>query len=166
MYDIFLSLGSNIEPRDLNLKNAIILLNKQFKFVKLSSLYSTKPLDDLDQEYFYNICVHYKTNISNPFEILNHTKNIENILGRVKDSLRPKGPRNIDIDILLISGIDIKSDILTIPHKSMNKRNFVLIPLSEILENYPINNLEYELKKLIEKNKSQKVKKIGELKIE
>jgi 2-amino-4-hydroxy-6-hydroxymethyldihydropteridine diphosphokinase len=166
MNDIFLSLGSNIEPREINLKNAIILLNKQFKFVKLSSLYSTQPLDDIDQDYFYNICVHYQTDITNPFEILNYTKNIENNLGRVKDCLRPKGPRNIDIDILLISGIDIKSDILTIPHERMNNRNFVLIPLSEILRNCPINNLKCEITKLIEKNKSQKVKKIGELKIE
>ena len=164
--DLFLSLGSNIEPKIDNLTNAINLLNKEFHLKRLSYVYQTEPQDDIDQAYFYNICAFYQTEIEDPFLILQKTQQIEKELGRVKDISRPKGPRLVDIDIILFRNIEISTEILSIPHKSMKKRNFVLIPLLEILNNHPIYIKEYDLRRFIKENDAQIVKKISELKIE
>ena len=135
-FDLLLSLGSNIEPRDFYLKKAIFLLNKSFEFVSNSSLYKTHPMYDTNQDYFYNMCVFYKTENSDVFDILSITKGIEDIIGRNKINDRPKGPRNIDIDIIFYSDLKINSDNLNIPHKGLFERNFVMMPLVEILPEY------------------------------
>ena len=160
-YDLFLSLGSNKEPRDLFLKKAVLLLNDCFEFVRISSVYSTNPLYDTDQNNFHNLCAYYRTDIDDAFEILEISQVIENKIGRNKEKNRPKGPRNIDIDIIMYSDLKINSDNLNIPHIGLYERNFVLIPLLEI---FPEDLSEkYELKKHIDKNKGQYVEKIGEL---
>ena len=162
-YDLILSLGSNIEPRVKYLKHTIEELKLVFFHKFTSSIYETSPLIDTNQDYFYNICCYFKTNISNPISVLNITKEIENKIGRVKDKTRPKGPRKIDIDIILLDRIKFENNFLTIPHKSFLERNFVLIPMLEIFSKYPILNINYDLPFYIEKNIDQKVTKIGDL---
>ncbi|MCK4796546.1 MAG: 2-amino-4-hydroxy-6-hydroxymethyldihydropteridine diphosphokinase, partial [Spirochaetes bacterium] len=82
--NLILSLGSNIEPRDKYLKRAIEILNRIFKLKLISSLYKTKPLDDKNQQDFFNICVNYETDIINPLKILHIVKDIEKKIGRKK----------------------------------------------------------------------------------
>ena len=158
---LVLSLGSNIESRLENLMAATNLLNKNFNKIIISSLYETEPKDDIDQKYFYNIVALYETNIDDPFYILKITKEIENNIGREKDINRPKGPRKIDIDIIFFENKILNSDILTIPHKSYKKRNFVLIPLLEMIEKLEdLLSKEY-IEKLILENGNDIVKRKG-----
>lgn len=163
-YDLLLSLGTNRHPRDIFLRKAILLLNKRFDFVRISSIYRTNPMYDTDQDFFHNICAYYKTGFDDPFTVLNITQGVENAIGRDKDINRPKGPRNIDIDIILYSDLKINSDNLNIPHEGLYERNFVLIPLLEIMPEYLLKT--YDLKEYIGKNENQTVEKIGELDLE
>jgi 2-amino-4-hydroxy-6-hydroxymethyldihydropteridine diphosphokinase len=164
-YDLYLSLGSNNDPRDFYLRKAVLLLKEHFELIRLSSIYITKPMYDLDQEEFYNICAYYKTDIDDAFTILEITRKIENQIGRNKVPDRPKGPRNIDIDIILYSDFKILSDNLNIPHKLFHERNFVLIPMLEIIGKNDLLK-KREIKNLIIKNKDQIVEKSGVLQLE
>ncbi len=161
MNRLILSLGSNIEPRLEALLKATELLNNNFKKVIFSSLYETEPVDDLDQNYFYNITTLYETEIDNPFDILKIVKDIEENIGRDKDINRPKGPRKIDIDIIFFENKIIDSPLLTIPHKNFSNRNFVLIPLLEIIKQFgEVVSIDY-LEELISKNGNYGVKMVG-----
>jgi 2-amino-4-hydroxy-6-hydroxymethyldihydropteridine diphosphokinase len=169
---LLLSLGSNIEPREMYLTKALKELQKYFALQALSSLYETAPQDDLEQNNFLNLCVFFITKISDPYEVLNIIKEIEKRLGRTKELNRPKGPRIIDIDIILMGDIKIKSESLNIPHPVFLKRNFVLIPLWELLgkENFKKNDFGIKLvvgqiKKAIQKNSKQIVINKGFIKI-
>jgi 2-amino-4-hydroxy-6-hydroxymethyldihydropteridine diphosphokinase len=162
-FELVLSLGSNIDPRKKFLRDCIHLLNKQFKLVHLSSLYETEPIDDLDQDYFFNLCAVYETDIKDAFAILKMIKDIELQLGRVKLKERPKGPREIDIDILFFDKQSIQSSILTIPHREVFKRNFVLTPLLEILHSDSEYFKNIDLESCLRETRDQKVCKIGEL---
>lgn len=163
--NLILSLGSNIEPRDKYLKRAIEILNRIFKLKLISSLYKTKPLDDKNQQDFFNICVNYETDIINPLKILHIVKDIEKKIGRKKNIKRPKGPRIIDIDIIFFDKIVINSNELTIPHIRMFNRKFVLVPLLEILPDDSAYIKKYNLIDCLDKIGDQKIENIGELAI-
>jgi 2-amino-4-hydroxy-6-hydroxymethyldihydropteridine diphosphokinase len=166
MKELYLSLGSNIEPKDEKLKIALKALVEYFAFVKVSSVYLTEPLLDTEQDSFLNIVALYKTEINDPEEILKITKGIEKKLGRIKDIKRPKGPRLIDIDILLFGEDEYVSDELTLPHKGLFFRKFALKPLIEILPKESIYYKKYKLKKHLKEVNGQKIKKIGVLNFE
>lgn len=160
-YALYVSLGSNIEPSPCYLKKALELLSKKFTFKRVSSVYKTAPQDDIDQSDFYNLCALFHTTIDDPFSILELIQTIEKEIGRQKDPARPKGPRTIDIDILLFGDFIINEIRLTIPHPSMMDRNFVLIPLLEITEGYDEELISrFDLEKRISDNISQKVERI------
>ena len=165
MNDLFLSMGSNIEPREFYLREAIKELNREFEFKRTSSLYNSEPLLYKKQDFFLNICVHYKTAIENPFDILKIINSIEKKLGRKRNILL-KGPRTIDIDILLFEEFEINSVNLTIPHKGMLERKFVLEPLIEIMPLDSIYYYKYDLLNNLVKVNDQKLDNIGVLKIE
>ncbi len=156
---LYLSLGSNIEPGVFYLKEAFRCLSSVFKPVKVSSLYETSPMDDLDQSNFINAVCCFEIPSVDPFSIMKTTKEIETKLGRVKDPLRPKGPRVIDIDIILAGDVVIDTPELTIPHKSMLERNFVLVPLTEIMDENEHDFVRYV--ECIKKNRDQIVNKVG-----
>jgi len=163
MKDVFFSLGSNIEPREKYLTTALNELNKNFKFISSSSLYSSSPVDDLAQSDFLNICCRYAVDLDDPYIILNIIKNIEENIGRQKNPLRPKGPRTIDIDIIFIENVKIKSKKLTVPHASYLKRNFVMIPLLELIENIEkYSELKNKLLRAVSENSNQQVNIVGE----
>ncbi len=110
--------------------SAISELEKEgVEILKKSSIYETEPEDFENQPWFLNMCIKVKTNKMPP-EILESTKKIENKLGR-KRTIK-KGPRTIDIDIVLWSGGVFRNEKLRIPHPAYKKRKFVLIPLLEI----------------------------------
>lgn len=126
----FLSLGSNLGHRAKNLTKAISFLEEEgVKVIQVSSLYETEPVGFPDQPWFFNQVIAVETSL-NPFDLLLLAKKIEKRMGR--KILQIKGPRIIDIDILLAEQTLVQTDELVIPHPRMASRKFVLVPLKEI----------------------------------
>ena len=130
MADVYLSLGSNLGFRELNLQRSIELLNENNITVnKSSSIYETEPVGVVNQPLFLNlVCIAY-TKLK-PIEVLNTIKNVEVLLGR--DINLVLNPRVIDVDLLLYDKISINTPELIIPHPRMLERLFVIVPLEEI----------------------------------
>ena len=126
---VYLSLGSNLGDRQSNLRNAIGRLLELGDVVEVSSLYETEPVEITDQPWFLNCAVAVRTELM-PREFLAGILAIEKSMGRVRT--QPKGPRVIDIDILLFGQQTINTPELTVPHPAMTVRRFVLEPLAEI----------------------------------
>jgi 2-amino-4-hydroxy-6-hydroxymethyldihydropteridine diphosphokinase len=130
----FLSLGSNLGNRSRNLAQARNLLEKAgVQIVRQSSIYETEPVDFLEQPWFFNQVLEVETTL-NPISLLYLIKEIEKQMKR-----RPsidKGPRIIDIDILLAERTVVQTSKLIIPHPRMSFRNFVMIPLAEIAPDF------------------------------
>ena len=130
---VYLSLGSNIGDRERNLRDAVgLLAEPQLRAVRVSSFYETEPLDVHDQPWFLNAVVEAETDLF-PKQLLARVQRIEQRLGRRR--LKPKGPRTIDIDILLYGGAVIDADELQVPHPRLAERRFVLEPLAELAPN-------------------------------
>lgn len=127
----YLSLGSNLGHRQKQLRTAIERLGGVGRVVSVSSTYETQPVELTDQPWFLNCAVTLETNCS-PQQLLNRVLAIERDMGR--ERTRSKGPRKIDIDILLCGEqiIHSHSPELTVPHPAMHQRRFVLEPLAEI----------------------------------
>ena len=127
---IYLSLGSNLGDRAANLRAAIAALPTANLHVrKVSSFYETEPVDYLDQPWFLNCVVEGATD-SQPIDLLHALRAIESQLGSKKTFA--KGPRLLDIDILLFGELSLDTAELQIPHPRMLERKFVLAPLKEI----------------------------------
>lgn len=126
----FLSLGTNLGNKRANLALAACLLReKGLAIVRASSIYRTEPVDLPDQPWFYNQVLEVEA-AYNPLALLNVVKSIEQEMKRVPSVA--KGPRRIDIDIILAGRTVVQTRRLMIPHPRMERRNFVLIPLREI----------------------------------
>jgi 2-amino-4-hydroxy-6-hydroxymethyldihydropteridine diphosphokinase len=141
MSKVFFSIGSNKGNRLHYLHLALDELKNYCKVDMVSSIYETAAYGVEDQPNFYNIVCSAQTDLS-PTELIKHTKQSENIIGREK-SYR-WGPREIDIDILDYENISINTDELILPHKEFHLRNFVLIPFNEIASHYKINEITIE----------------------
>ena len=130
---VFLSLGSNVGDRPENLRAAIAALPAAGVDVKrVSSIYETEPVDLLEQPWFLNCIVQGKTTIP-ALDLLRALREIERRMGSKK--LIARGPRLIDIDILLYGQQTIDSPELQVPHPRMHLRRFVLAPLVELAPN-------------------------------
>jgi len=128
--NIFLSLGSNIGDKKLNITNALFELSEYVNIKKVSSLYESDPLLFEDQDNFYNLVIEIEYE-ETALDLLNIIKNIEIKLGR--QSTFRYGPRVIDIDILFFNNQVIQEENLTIPHYDWHNRKFVVEPLSELI---------------------------------
>ena len=127
---VYLSLGSNLGDRENNLRAAIAALpSAGFHVSNVSSFYETEPVDYLEQPWFLNCVVEGDTD-SQPVELLRGLRAIESQL-RSKKAFA-KGPRILDIDILLFGDLSLDTPELQIPHPRMLQRKFVLAPLAEI----------------------------------
>src|ERR1700689_4446169 len=127
---VYLSLGSNVGDRDENLKAAIAALPAAGVQVwRVSSFYETEPVDYLDQAWFLNCVVQAETELP-PLELLRRLRGVEARMGSKK--LIAKGPRLIDIDILLYGQETMDTPELQVPHPRMAQRRFMLVPLAEI----------------------------------
>jgi 2-amino-4-hydroxy-6-hydroxymethyldihydropteridine diphosphokinase len=127
---IYLSLGSNLGDRAANLRAAIAALPAAGVHVKkVSALYETEPLDYLAQPWFLNCALEAETQLQ-PLDLLRALREIEVRMGSKK--LIAKGPRLIDMDILLYADQTIDTAELQVPHPRMHLRKFVLVPLAEI----------------------------------
>jgi len=129
-HTVYLSLGSNLGDRAGNLRAAIAALpGVGVSATKVSSLYETEPVDYLEQPWFLNCAVEAETALT-PLDLLRALRGIEVQLGSQKEFA--KGPRLLDMDILLYGDEAIDLPELQIPHPRMLQRNFVLAPLAEI----------------------------------
>ncbi len=126
---VYLSLGSNLGDREANLRAAIAGLAVLGEVTAISSVYETEPVDFTQQPWFLNCAVALTTE-KMPRQLLAGVLKIEQQMGRRRT--QPKGPRLIDIDILLFGSSIIDTAQLTIPHPAMHQRRFVLEPLAEI----------------------------------
>jgi len=130
---IYLSLGSNLGDREANLRQAIKRLSSTGVVVtNVSSMYETEPVDMLDQPWFLNCAVEGRTKLPAQ-ELLQALREIEKRMGSQK--LVAKGPRLMDMDILLYGTETIDTPELQVPHPRMLFRRFVLVPLAEIAPN-------------------------------
>ena len=147
MVDVYLSLGSNMGDRAANIENAVSLLNIELKtpYKAISSFLETEPWGFESDEKFLNAAVHYQLQLKKGYSpeaealmILEICKDIERRLGRTgnpqydENGQRIYTSRPIDIDILLLGDYNIDCEELTVPHKLMWERDFVMIPLNEI----------------------------------
>ncbi|HPX26411.1 MAG TPA: 2-amino-4-hydroxy-6-hydroxymethyldihydropteridine diphosphokinase [Treponemataceae bacterium] len=155
MTQVVLGLGSNnslwisgelLQPEDI-LKKACVLLSTvlEKESLSFSSVYKTKPLYHTDQLDFLNMIVsgYYR---GSALELLSQTQEIEASLGRNRSNELRNGPRTLDIDIEIFGLEILRTEILTIPHEKIAEREFVLIPLLEILPEYadPISGVKYK----------------------
>jgi len=126
---VYLSLGSNLGDREANLRQAIERLGELGEVAAVSSFYETEPVELAAQPWFLNCAVALATE-KMPRQLLAATQAIEQDMGRRR--AQPKGPRVIDIDIVVFASSVVDLAQLTIPHPAMHQRRFVLEPLAEI----------------------------------
>jgi 2-amino-4-hydroxy-6-hydroxymethyldihydropteridine diphosphokinase len=126
---IYLSLGSNLGDRELNLRTAIEKLSAIGNPIAISSFYDTEPVEVASQPWFLNCAVKLDTE-KMPRQLISAILALEQEMGRQRK--QQKGPRTIDIDILLFGSSVIEIPSLTIPHPKLHQRRFVLDPLAEI----------------------------------
>ena len=125
----YLSMGSNLGDRAVHLRAAIERLRAFGKVAAVSSFYETEPIEVVAQPWFLNCVVELDTE-KTPEQLLAGILNLEREMGRERNE--NKGPRLIDVDILLFGDSIIASQGLTVPHPAMHQRRFVLEPLAEI----------------------------------
>jgi 2-amino-4-hydroxy-6-hydroxymethyldihydropteridine diphosphokinase len=126
---VYLSLGSNLGDTAANLNAAIAGLRTLGDVVAVSSFYETEPVELTAQPWFLNCAIKLNTE-KMPKQLMSGILDLEQDMGRRRQ--QKKGPRIIDIDILLFGSSIIETKGLTIPHPAMHQRRFVLEPLTEI----------------------------------
>lgn len=128
----YIALGSNEGNKFGYLKKAVNKIKDECRVERFSSLYETKPLGNLKQENYLNSVIKISTDYSLT-DLFNFLKKIEKELGRIKTE--KWGNREIDLDILFYNDIVYSDDTITVPHKGITRRDFVLMPLCEIEPN-------------------------------
>jgi len=128
-HTVYLALGSNLDDRLANLKQAVTALSPQMEVKAKSRVYETPPWGYTEQPMFLNQVIKASTYLE--FEpLLKHIKRLEIALGRTPSF--KNGPRLIDIDILFYDDLILNTASLVIPHPHMHERGFVLLPLMDI----------------------------------
>jgi 2-amino-4-hydroxy-6-hydroxymethyldihydropteridine diphosphokinase len=127
----FIGIGSNIGDCAGNCRASIIKMteDKRIRFISRSSLYITSPVSTIEQNEFVNcaVCIMWACS---PLDLLELLNKIEKKMGRKRD--HEKGPRTIDLDILLFGNLSLDTPSLKIPHPELHKRKFAIIPCIEI----------------------------------
>jgi len=129
MAEVFIGIGSNVGPREENIRRAIVLLSQKAEILSVSSMYETEPMYLEGQRWFINCVVKAKTKLT-PREFLKCLKQVEVMLGREEGERY--GPRTIDLDLLLYGDQVVSLEGLAVPHARLRERGFVLVPLVEI----------------------------------
>ena len=147
---IILALGTNIEPREQYLKDALAKIEENdFKIVFKSSVYETPAWGGVADQNFLNMCIEVETSLG-AYELLDTIQKIELELGRVRKE--HWGNRTIDIDIITFNELIFNDERLIVPHKYIHDRNFVLAPLVEMYGSIDIagKNIKESLEKITE----------------
>ena len=130
-----IALGSNLPslhgPPEANLREALHRLAALGRVTAVSTFHATDPVGYLDQPRFLNAAALLETTLP-PLDLLHRLLAIEHAMGRDRSSAPPKGPRVIDLDLLLYGNQIVQTPELTLPHPSLHERRFVLAPLAEI----------------------------------
>jgi 2-amino-4-hydroxy-6-hydroxymethyldihydropteridine diphosphokinase len=130
-----IALGSNLSStygeRAANLREALRRLESLGHLTAVSSFHDTQPMGYLAQPHFLNAAVLLETTLP-PLDLLHRLLAIEQAMGRDRATAPPKGPRIIDLDLLLCGDTVLQTPELTLPHPAMHERTFVLGPLAEI----------------------------------
>ena len=148
---IILALGTNIEPREQYLKDALRKIEaSNLKIKKLSSVYETPAWGGVADQTFLNMCIEIETSLE-AYELLDTIQKIELELGRIRKE--HWGNRTIDIDIITYNNLVFNDDRLIVPHKYIHERNFVLAPLVEMYGDIDVDgkNIKQSLDKITEK---------------
>lgn len=132
---VYLSLGTNLGDREENMHRALQLLNLRVgKLERVSRMIETEPWGFQSENKFLNACCRICTALS-PIQLLKATQKIERSLGRTEKSKNGiYHDRQIDIDILYYDDLTMNTPQLTIPHPHIREREFVTVPLREIME--------------------------------
>ena len=147
---IILALGTNIEPREQYLKNALARIEENnLKIILESSVYETPAWGGVADQNFLNMCIEIETALD-AYALLDKIQKIELELGRVRKE--HWGNRTIDIDIITFDDLVFNDDKLIVPHKYIHDRNFVLAPLVEMYGSIEIagKNIKESLEKITE----------------
>ena len=147
---IILALGTNIEPREQYLKDALAKIeDNNLKIILESSIYETPAWGGVADQNFLNMCIEIETELE-AYELLDTVQKIELELGRVRKE--HWGNRTIDIDIITFNDLSFNDDRLIVPHKYIHDRNFVLAPLVEMYDSIEIagKNIKESLEKITE----------------
>lgn len=126
---VYLGLGSNLGDRRAHLRLALQALRRVGTGLTVSPLYETAPVGGPQQGPYLNCVVGIDTDLG-PFELLSAAQQLESAAGRVRTV--KDGPRTLDVDILLIEGLQLATPELTVPHPRMHERAFVLAPLEDL----------------------------------
>ena len=147
---IILALGTNIEPREQYLKDALRkIVDNNIKIILESSIYETPAWGGAADQNFLNMCLEVETELD-AYELLDTIQKIELELGRVRKE--HWGNRTIDIDIITFNNLIFNDERLIVPHKYIHDRNFVLAPLVEMYGSIEIagKNIKESLEKITE----------------
>ena len=147
---IILALGTNIEPREQYLKDALRkIVDNNIKIILESSIYETPAWGGVADQDFLNMCIEVETSLG-AYELLDTIQKIELELGRVRKE--HWGNRTIDIDLITFDDLVFNDDRLIVPHKYIHDRNFVLAPLVEMYDSIEIagKNIKESLEKITE----------------
>ena len=147
---IILALGTNIEPREQYLKDALAkIVDNNLKIILESSVYETPAWGGVADQNFLNMCIEVETSLG-AYELLDTIQKIELELGRVRKE--HWGNRTIDIDIITFNDLIFNDERLIVPHKYIHDRNFVLAPLVEMYGSIEIDgkNIKESLEKITE----------------
>ena len=147
---IILALGTNIEPREQYLKDALAkIVDNNLKIILESSVYETPAWGGVADQNFLNMCIEVETELE-AYELLDTIQKIELELGRVRKE--HWGNRTIDIDIITFNDLIYNDERLIVPHKYIHDRNFVLAPLTEMYGSIEVagKNIKESLEKITE----------------
>jgi 2-amino-4-hydroxy-6-hydroxymethyldihydropteridine diphosphokinase len=143
---VFVSLGSNIEPRR-NLAKALCELKRRFQVLAVSPVYLTAPVGDADQPDFWNLVAEIESD-REPEEIQGELREVEQLLGRTRDPQRPYGPRTVDLDLVLVPGRSGTFGKLELPSPLLARHSFLAVPLADLVPDLPHPVLGVPMKEL------------------
>ncbi len=151
----YVSLGSNLGDRAGNLALGIQgMLDAGLEVTRLSQIYETEPVETFAQPLFLNMVAELRINPpAKPEEVMARLLQVEHSLGRTRDSV--KGPRTIDLDLLLYGDHIVHSKLLTLPHPRFHLRRFVLVPLAELCPQHQHPVLHRTMMELLQETKDK-----------
>ena len=151
MLPIYIGLGSNLGDRAGNLLLTIRAMTDAGLFVtRLSRIYETEAVETFPQPPFLNMVAELSVDsLTNPAHLMNRLLEVERSLGRTRDIA--KGPRTIDLDLLLYGTETCDTPTLTLPHARLHRRRFVLVPLAELAPQLVHPRLNQTMAELLEK---------------